>query len=160
LTVAITRPHADVLRSHLEKLLHPLLVLLMVFARALWAPAKPLYWLLVPVVVIARLAFRRLSMNSLAATSLDRPPATRLLGSGLWAPGTFAVAIAISGALRFPEFSDVFLTTVLVGTLFSELFSFRALRRLLDDAGELAVEVQEPSPPSETAASTKNPIMQ
>ena len=42
----------------------------------------------------------------------------------------------------------------------SELFSFRALRRLLDDAGELAVEVQQPSAPSAPIARASKPGMQ
>lgn len=140
LTVSLTSPHADVLRGHLEKLLHPLFVLLMVFAGALWVPVEPRLWIVVPVFILARLLIRRVTMNALAATFLDPPPATRLLGSGLWAPGTLAVAIAVSGALRFPVLSPLILSTVIVGTLFSELFGHRALRRLLDDAGEVSVQ--------------------
>ncbi len=143
LTVSSTSPHAEVIDGHLKKLLHPLFVLLMVLAGALWVPTKPLLWILIPVFVVSRLVFRRISLNVLGATFLDPPPPTRNLGSGLWAPGTFAVAIAVSGALRFPDLSDIILSTVVVGSLFSELFSHRALRRLLDDAGEVAVEEKE-----------------
>lgn len=140
LTVSLTSPHADVLHGHLQKLAHPLFVLLMVLAGALWVPVSPQMWLLIPAFVMARLLFRRVTMNALGTTFLDPPPTIKHLSSGLWAPGTFAVAIAVSGAIRFPELSDVILTTVVVGTLFSELFSHRALRRLLDDAGEVSVE--------------------
>jgi hypothetical protein len=114
----------------------------MVFAGALWVPADAKFWALVPVFILVRIASRRISMNALASTFLEQAPPTRLLGSGLWAPGTFAVAIAVSGSLRFPELSPLILTTVIVGTLFSELFSHRALRRLLDDAGEVSIERQ------------------
>ncbi len=158
LTVSLTSPHVDILRGHLEKLLHPLFVLLMVFAGALWVPVEAELWLLVPIFVLARLLFRRITMNTLAFTFLDPPPSTRLLGSGLWAPGTLAVAIAVSGALRFPALSPVILSCVIVGALFSELFSHRALRRLLDDAGEVAVpNTDSPTPSSQklTAPSAK-----
>jgi len=47
------------------------------------------------------------------------------------------VAIGMNFAIRFPEFASLILTTVLVGTLLSDLFSMRSLRALLADAGEL-----------------------
>jgi hypothetical protein len=47
------------------------------------------------------------------------------------------VAIAVSGSMRFPSLASTILSTVVIGSLVSELFSHRALRRLLDDAGEL-----------------------
>lgn len=137
LTVSLTSPHKEVLRKNLEKLEHPLFVLLMVFAGALWVPVEPVLWLLVPVFILVRLSLRRIAMNALSSTFLAEPPATRLLGSGLWSPGTLAVAIAVSGSIRFPYLAPTILSTVVVGSLVSELFSHRALRRLLDDAGEL-----------------------
>lgn len=137
LTVSLTSPHKDVLRRNLEQLQHPLFVLLMVFAGALWVPVEPRLWLVVPVFILARLLLRRISLNALKSAFLPEPPATRLLGSGLWSPGTLAVAIAVSGSLRFPDLAPTILSTVVVGSLVSELFSHRALRRLLDDAGEL-----------------------
>lgn len=137
LTVSLTSPHKDVLRINLAKLQHPLFVLLMVFAGALWVPVEPALWLIVPVFIFVRLILRRISMNGLSSAFLTEPPVTRLLGSGLWSPGTLAVAIAVSGAMRFPYLAPTILSTVVVGSLISELFSHKALRRLLDDAGEL-----------------------
>jgi hypothetical protein len=75
--------------------------------------------------------------------------ATRRLGNGLLSQGTLAVAIGVNFAQRFPTFASLILTTVLVGTLLSDLFSARALRSLLADAGELGQE-----PPSEPADTT------
>lgn len=137
LTVSATSPYSDALHGHLEKLLHPLYVLLMMFAGALFVPAHWMVWTTVPLFIIARLGARRLAIGSLTNIMLSTPPRTRLLASGMWAPGSLAVAIAVSGSYRFPELTPVLTTTVLGGALVCELFSHRAIKRLLADADEL-----------------------
>lgn len=144
LTVILTSPHGTVLRQHLTQLTHPLFVLLMIFAGALWVPVDAPLWILVPVFALSRLLARRITMNALAGSFLDPPPSTRLLGSGLWAPGPLAVALAVSGALRFPTLAPLLMSVTIVGTLLSELYSQRALRRLLDDVGEIPSKHEPP----------------
>ena len=138
LTVSLTSPHKDVLRTNLEKLQHPLFVLLMVFTGALWVPVEPALWAIVPVFILVRIFLRSISMTALSSAFLAEPPPTKLLGSGLWSPGTLAVAISVSGSMRFPDLAPTILSTVVIGSLLSELVSHTALRRLLDDAGELS----------------------
>ena len=77
---------------------------------------------------------------------------TRRVGNGLLSQGTLAVAIGVNFAQRFPSFSSLILTTVLVGTLLSDLFSARALRALLADAGELGQEAPKVEESSEAPA--------
>lgn len=158
LTVSLTSPHKEVLRENLDKLQHPLFVLLMVFAGALWVPVEPKLWFVVPVFIFVRLLLRRLSLNALKVAFLPEPPATRLLGSGLWSPGTLAVAIAVSGSMRFPALAPTILSTVLIGSLVSELFSHRALRRLLDDAGELPAPENRPRDTEQELAATASEV--
>jgi hypothetical protein len=77
------------------------------------------------------------------------------IGSGFMGQGTLAVALAVDVSLRFRQWESIVLTTVLVGTLLSELLSQRAMRRLLADAGELGSNVNlapaaEEPPPAAT----------
>lgn len=149
LTVSLSSPHSDALQNHLKKLLHPLFVLLMLFAGALFVPARLPVWSTVVLFVVARLGARRLAIGSLAGIMLVRPPRTRLFASGMWAPGSLAVAIAVSGSYRFPALTPVLTTTVLGGALICELFSHRALRRLLVDADEIPPALAQSGPGKE-----------
>lgn len=137
LTVSLTSPSSNILVGHLEKLFHPLFVLLMLFAGALFVPAPFAVWLAIPLFIVARLGARRIAINSMSDIVLAKPPSTRLLASGTWAPGSLSVAIAVSGSYRFPSLTPLLTTTVLCGAVICELFSHRALKRLLDDADEL-----------------------
>jgi hypothetical protein len=59
------------------------------------------------------------------------------LGLGLVGQGGFAVAIALSFVMSSPDRAGVVLTAVLGGLVLSDLWSHRAVRRVLADAGEL-----------------------
>jgi Kef-type K+ transport system membrane component KefB len=136
-TVSVASPHADKLREQLERLAHPLFVLIMVFAGAMWTPVSGTLWIVVAAYVLFRFASRRAAMSFITGSFLETPLQTPRLGNGLLAQGTLAPAIAVNCTLRFPEFDAVLLSTVLVGALASELWSQQALRKLLDDAGEI-----------------------
>jgi hypothetical protein len=152
LTVSLSSPHSGALSDHLSKLMHPLFVLLMLFAGTLFVPAKGLVWLAVPVFVVIRLGARRVAIDSLSELILSHPPGSRHFASGMWAPGTLAVAIAVSGSYRFPALTPILTTTVLGGAVFCELFSHRALKRLLTDADEMPAPATSDSSGKELAS--------
>ena len=141
-TVSVTSAHAERVRQHVSRLQHALFVLLMIFAGALWGPVSGWGWLLPLLYVLVRFATRRVATALSVRLFLEKPLMTRRLGNGLLSQGTLAVAIGVSFAQRFPEFASVILTTVLIGTILSDLFSTRALRALLADAGELGDELE------------------
>ncbi|HNS97231.1 MAG TPA: hypothetical protein PLJ27_19640 [Polyangiaceae bacterium] len=138
ITVALTSRHTQRLRDELDRLQHPLFVLIMIFGGALWAPVEGWVWLL-PIFYIAvryavRRAFTRLTVRVVAPSHVLSPR----IGLGLLSQGTMAVAIGVDFSQRFPHYSASVLTTVLAGTLVSDLWSARSLRSVLLDAGESA----------------------
>ncbi|MEZ4226579.1 MAG: hypothetical protein R3B13_36870 [Polyangiaceae bacterium] len=151
-TVSVTSSHADRVREHVSRLQHALFVLLMIFAGALWDPVRGYAWLLPVGYVLVRFAVRRLATALCVKAFLEQPLLTRRLGNGLLSQGTLAVAIGVNFAQRFPEFASLILTTVLIGTILSDLFSTRMLRALLSDAGELGDELAaQPGPEAEAS---------
>ena len=149
-TVAATSAHADRVQEHLERLQHPLFVLIMIFAGAHFVPVRGWGWLLPAVYVVARYLLRRLlTPLSLRMLVVDGPRVGRI-GHGLLSQGTLAVAIALDFALQNPRHHALVLGTVLIGAFLSDLWSDRALASLLADAGETGkaeasdVEVQQP----------------
>lgn len=151
ITVAITSRHAERLREELDRLQHPLFVLVMIFAGALWAPVSGWMWGFPLVYLVVRYVARRAWTQSVAAVmSRTRLRAARL-GNGLLAQGTMAVAVGVDFSQRFPDYAPAVLTTVLVGTLVSDIWSARALRAVLLDAGESSDEaIAASSPPPST----------
>lgn len=135
--VANTSTDAERVREQLQRLNHPLLVLVLVFGGALWAPVQGWVWLLVPTYVLIRWGLRRLGARIASRSVLEPPLITRHVGNGLLSHGTLAVAIALNLGQRFPAWSAVVVNTVLVGVLISDLFSRQALKRVLLAAGEL-----------------------
>lgn len=140
-TVARTSSHAPAVLREMERLSHPLFVMTMLIAGAMWIPVSGMLWVLPAVYLAVRVAARFLMVTIFTQALLDARPG---LHNGLWAQGTVAVAIAVSVAQRFPERASIVLTTVLVGTLGSELFSHRLLRSVLVDAGESELVVESP----------------
>jgi hypothetical protein len=134
LTVVFTSTHAAAVTTAMERMQHPLFVLIMIFAGAMWRPVSGNLWLL-PVVYVAVRHVSRLSFVPLFARALLDPPQVTL-ANGLWSQGTLAVAIAVNFSQQFPELSRITLSTVLAGVLLSELFSHRLLRAVLIDSGE------------------------
>ena len=154
LTVAITSAHASRLRQELDRLQHVLFVLTMIFAGALWSPVRGLAWVMPFAYVGVRVVARRLVTGSFSRLLLSEP--VPRIGLAFLGQGTLATAIAVDFAMRFPKWQSLVLTTVLLGTLFSELFSQRVTRRVLSDAGELGSDVNlapEPKASSSTRSS-------
>lgn len=134
LTVAFTSSHAAAVTAAMERMQHPLFVLIMIFAGAMWRPVSGTLWLLPVVYVVVRYVSRLSFVPVFTRALLDPPRVT--LANGLWSQGTLAVAIVVNFSQRFPELSRIALTTVLSGVLLSELFSHRLLRAVLIDSGE------------------------
>jgi hypothetical protein len=132
-TVAITSPHAERVHGEMERLGHPLFVLTMLFAGAMWLPMHGLLWLLPLVYAVARILLRAAWLFMFGSALLELPPR---IARGLWAQGIASVAIALDFVQRLPEHTALVLSTVLAGTLLCELFSHRELRSLLLDIGE------------------------
>lgn len=138
LTVAVTSAHAQRLRRELDRLQHVLFVLLMIFAGTMWSPVHGALWLLPAAYVVVRLLARRL-VTGFWVRLLHEERIPRV-GNGFLGQGTLSVAVAVDFSMRYRGWQSVVLTTVLLGTLLSELLSQRALRRVLADAGELGHE--------------------
>jgi Kef-type K+ transport system membrane component KefB len=137
LTVSLISPHAPRLQQELDRLQHVLFVLLMIFAGALWVPVRGALWLLPLLYVAVRFVARRLATAAAVFSFAAEPPAARRLGNGLLGQGSLALAVAVEYSLRLPAHAPLVLTTVLIGALLSDLWSLRALRTVLADAGEL-----------------------
>ncbi|MEZ4452815.1 MAG: cation:proton antiporter [Nannocystaceae bacterium] len=143
--VSFTSRHAQRLEVTLTPVRHPILVLLRLFAGALWVPIAGLVWLLwllPPLYVATRFLARW--FTTWASTWLFRKiPRVPRLGFGLVGQGGLAVAIAVSYAQRFPETAPIALTTILGGILLSDLWSYKAVRRILADAGEIDTAIDD-----------------
>ena len=158
--VAATSPHADSLREALGRLRHPLFVLVMIFAGAMWVPVSGRLWLFPALVIALRFLARRVFTAASARLFLETPLTVSRPGSGLLGQGTLAVAIGVNYAQRAPGHAPVVLTTILCATLLFDALSVRWIRRVLLDAGEAdAVSSEEAERltviPSEPAAEAK-----
>ncbi len=110
----------------LGKVQHPLIVLLLLFAGALWVPSAVALWLLAPYLLF-RLAGK--VVGAWASASLaDVRPAD--LAAYLMPPGVLAIAFALNfRQLLPPSTGDVLVSTVCVGTAAFELFALVVLPR-------------------------------
>lgn len=137
MTVALTSSHSDQLCAEVARLRHPVYVMVMIFAGALWSPVEGWQWLLPAAFLLVRYAVLRLLTPVVARFAMEPPVVAYRIGHGLLAQGTLAVAIGVSFALRFPEQAPTVLTTILAGTLLGDVWSVRALTAVLLDAGEV-----------------------
>ncbi len=131
LAVGVFSRHERALRKELDRLQHPIFVLLLILTGALWTPAPAILWSFPLIYVVVRLLAGRLLLR-LATRALTNINPDRI-GSGLLAQGTLAVAVAVDFSLQFPDFAAVTLTTVLVGTLVCDMSAGGVVRRLLVD---------------------------
>lgn len=132
-TVGLTLRHRGNLQLELQRLQHPISVLLLTLTGALWMPpGQPLLWLF-PVAYLLTRWLARITLPGLWTRLLTRIDPTRI-GVGLLSQGTLAVAVAVDYALQVPERAGLVLTTAIVGTLVFDIFAQRALKRYLIDA--------------------------
>jgi hypothetical protein len=138
LTVALVSPKAPAVAQSLERLQHPIQVMVMVFAGMLLAVPSGAEWLLAALYPFVRWGLLR-AVVPLASTSLlERPIRAARMGNGMLAQGALPVVIAVAYVARAPEMASIVLTAVLVATVTSDLLSIRALADVLLDAGEIA----------------------
>jgi len=137
MTVALASSHSAKLCAEVARLQHPVYVMVMIFAGALWVPVSGWQWLLPIAFVLARYAALRLFTPVVARFAMEPPVVAHRIGHGLLAQGTLAVAIGVSFALRFPEQAAAMLTPILAGTLLGDVWSVRALTAVLLDADEV-----------------------
>lgn len=146
LAVGAIASHRSVLLRELDRLQHPIFVLLLVLTGAMWTPVHGLFWLFPVVYIAARWACNR-GLTSLFTWMFTRVRPYRI-GDGLMAQGTLAVAIAIDYALKVPQHASIVLTTVLVGTLAFDMVAGGALRRLLVDVEADTINLTSAAEPS------------
>lgn len=145
-TVAGTSAHAERVRFHLDRLQHPLFVLITIFAGAHWVPTAGWVWLMPAGYVLVRYVSRRSLTPLSVRLFMAEPPHVPRLGHGLLSQGTLAIAIGLDYAMHCPEHAPLVLTTVLAGVLASDLLSDRALVAVLADAGETG-QLADRTPP-------------
>lgn len=142
ITVAATSNHADRVRDHLDRLQHPLFVLITIFAGAHWLPTRGWLWLLPLAYVVSRVVGGSLLTPVMSRLFMNDVPQGLRLGRAFLSQGTLAIAIGLNDAIWRPRHAPLVLTTVLVGVFACDLFSDRLLRRLLADAGETGRSVE------------------
>lgn len=139
-TVSLTSAHADSVRHEIDRLTHPLFVMTMLLAGAMWRPPEhPWLWLLPFVFAFTRLFGRALFLGVFGPVLIETPPR---IAQGLLAQGTASIAVALDFSQRFPNFAPLVLSTVLGAALVNEIFSHRALRAVMLDMGEAAMKTE------------------
>ncbi len=114
----------------------PMVLLLLIFAGALWTPVAWPAFVLALLYVSVR-SFGKLAGGWLAALSIG-PGVRRDLGRGLLGHGEVAVAMALNLRLVYDgAFVDWVFTAVLVSMVVNEFWSARLLKGFLIDAGDI-----------------------
>ncbi len=118
---AIIRGRADlIVTADVGRVQHPLVVLLLLAAGALWIPSALAAWLLVPYILF-RLVGKILGAAA-TARFLDIAPGD--LAAFLMPPGVLAVAFALNfRQVLPPEAGSILVSTVAIGTAAFELFA-------------------------------------
>ena len=135
--VGLTSGHTEKLERALSPLLYPSSVLILLFAGAFWRPVDGWLWALPVGYVVLRWAARRVLTRLAVSTFVADKGLEGGIGRGLFGHGVLAAAIALGFAVRFPDYADIVLTTVLGGMLLTDLLATRVIRRFFADTGEI-----------------------
>ena len=141
LMVAATSVHRDRLRTKLQALVHPVSVLIMVFAGIAWRPISGWMWLIPLAYLLTRVA-AQLFASRFAVSAFVHGVELRSVGGGLIGQGALAAAIALSYAQGHPERGPIVLSTVLVSMLVTDIIGGQTLRRVLANAGAIRPRAQ------------------
>jgi hypothetical protein len=133
LTVSFLSKHASVLRKELDRLQHPIFVLLLILAGAYWMPVTGASWLFPLVYLVVRFVSVRASAW-LFANVFARETLANRMGTGLVVQGTLAVSVAVDYALSPSSHGAEVLTAGLIGILVFDTIGASGVRRLLIDA--------------------------
>jgi len=140
-TLALFSPHTGILRPVIQRLEHPTLILLLIFAGIVWVPLSEMWlWAFVPIYLLLRFVGLRTATGMMLPLSPGKKAAPRF-GMGLLAQGVIAVAIAVDYRQLNPESSSFVLTTLLLAVLAQDFLATRSLRRVLADAEELYTDM-------------------
>lgn len=153
LTVSVISAESRSLADSLEALEAPAVVAILVFAGAQWWPPPAWGW----VVVAASLLVRPLALRTGGAVAprvIDGLPRAHRLGNALLPQGGLSVAIAVNFAQVFQGPGSVVLTAAMVGLVANDVVGYRAVRRVLADAGEVhhgaSAKVAATAPPAQS----------
>ena len=118
---ATARGRADqVVTNDVQRVQHPLIVLLLLTAGALWVPSQAALWLLAPYLffrLVGKIAGAWVTARFLDVTTSD-------LAAFLMPPGVLAVAFALNFRQVLPASSgEILISTVAMGTAAFELFA-------------------------------------
>lgn len=133
ITVSMLSSHATVLLDELDRLQHPIFVLLLILAGAYWAPVDGLAWWF-PVAYIAVRFATVWTCAGVFTSWFTRDAFANRIGAGLVVQGTLAVSVAIDYALGTSQYGAEVLTAALIGTLAFDIAGASGVRRLLVDA--------------------------
>ena len=139
LTVALFCKVAPSITASVGRLQRPTHVILLILAGAMWKPIHGQLWLVPIVFILLRVVTLRGAAGLAARLHPHLDSEHRGIGSGLLPQGALAAAIAVNVILESSEsamFTDVVVTTLLLSAVANELWSARALRRLLQNSGE------------------------
>ncbi len=143
-TLALLSKHAEILRGVVQRLDHPTLILLLIFAGIVWKPIEqPWMWVFVPLYMILRFVGLRTG-TALMVPLIKGSGRVRRFGNGLLSQGVIAVAIAVDFTRLSPENASFALTTLLLAMLAQDFMATRSLRRVLADAEELYTDMVLP----------------
>ena len=133
-------PNAAELRETLARYHRPMVLLLLIFAGALWSPPGSAAVAVLAVAYVAVRSVARVVGGWLAVSGL-RSEIRRDIGRGLIGQGEVAVALAISYRLVYQgPVVDLAFTAILASVVISDLWSARLVKGLLIDAGDIQGE--------------------
>ncbi len=117
---ATVRGRADqIVTNDVQRVQHPLIVLLLLTAGALWTPSQAALWLLAPYLLfrlVGKIAGAWLTARFLEVRTSD-------LAAFLMPPGVLAVAFALNFRQVLPATGEILVSTVAMGTAAFELFA-------------------------------------
>lgn len=137
LTVSMLSPRAARLADVLETIERPALILILLFAGAMWRLPAGAAWALPWLYLLARLAALRLA-RLVVQPDLGGQATPPTFGLALIPQGGVAAAVAVNFAQVEPEYSSWMLTAVLIGIIASDIAGARTIARMLADAGTVA----------------------
>lgn len=157
LTVSLVSPRAPVICAELDRLRHPIQVLVMVFAGVLCVPPQGAGWILVVAYPPVRWLLLRIWTPLASRLLLESPVRAPRLGNGLLVQGELPVVIAVAYVMRAPEAGTLLLAAVLLSSVTVDLWSVRALSAVLLDTGEVGEGQPPPSPDQDADAASEDP---
>lgn len=132
-------PNADEIRDTLQRYYRPMVLILLIFAGAMWAPVPLLSLALVAAYVGVRV-LAKLIGGWVGSRGADEPVRADV-GWGLLGHGEVAVAMALSYRLVFDgPLANLVFTAILASVVLTDLWSARLVKSLLVDGGEIRAE--------------------